>query len=172
MNRAERGSVGSLLRAVYAMDKADATAGGTGDNTAKVGTIIDRLLGCVAGETPVDTMQQYLSGVFVVPYVTTLSAGKTLSLTVSCEDGEEAALGDTADYTEGDFAKAVVASSVSGGTVKGVAVFPVALDNAGRYVRFTATPDLSATGTDTATIGPATLVLGGGFHVPTDKAMS
>jgi hypothetical protein len=104
------------------------------------------------------------SGVLAIPFSATLAEGETLSVTAEIESGNEDDLSDA--ETLSTMASAVVATGPSGGgTVTGTVQFDVALMGAGRYVRGKFTPDLSASGTDTAAIS-SVLVLGGADRLP------
>jgi len=122
-----------------------ATAAGTGDATAVTGATIDRL----------DSNTGSLAGSAVVSFLfsTTLAATKTLSIgSVYVYQSSDASTWDsTAYYTQ--TSPGVVATGATGGsTVTGVSSFSVDLLLAKRYIRVVFTPDISATGTDTATI--------------------
>lgn len=145
------GAVGDLLRL---SDQASATAGGTGDATTVTGYTIDRMkIGSSgsAGSMP-------LSALVAVLFAATLASGKTLSVTFDVQDSPDGT--NFSDYQTA--AAAVVATGPSGGgAVTGQAVLQVSLTSARRYVRLLFVPDLSATGTDTATAIGAAFV--GGF---------
>ena len=142
---------GSYLAAVAGFSDGAATAGGTGDATAKAGAIIDTL-----------TLDHPMSGLIAIPWDCTLTDTKTLSLSVKIEHGDAANLSDAADYTFGGSVVdlGVVVTSDGGGAEAGVSVVPVDLSGIKRYWRVEVTPDLSATTTDTLTFG-ACVVLGG-----------
>lgn len=124
------------------------TAAGTGDNTKVTGQTIDRLgsSGSMAD-----------SGVLAVAWQAALTNTKTLSF--ACE------LAESADGTNYDTAEVVQAATVvytagSSATFHGVKEYTIDLSGRKRYIRFNLTPDLNASGTDTAVYG-AVFVMGG-----------
>lgn len=143
-------SIGDLIAVRRAAANTAATAGGSGDNTAVTGAIIDR--------AEIGSPQ---SAVLAVPYTTTLAAGETLSIGYSVQEGNAANLSDAAVLAAAD--PAVVATGP--GTFAGTFEVNVPLAGAGRYVRANFTPDLSASGTDTAALS-AVLVFGGSDRLP------
>jgi hypothetical protein len=146
-------NIGGKIAVARAGANTAVTAGGGGDNTAVTGVILDR----AAFGWP-------QSAVFAVPFTTTLAATQSLSLnTVVVQSGEASNLSDAT--TLASRANGIVASSVGGGTVTGVVELDVNLSTAGRYVRFNYTPDLSATGTDTAALS-SVAVFGGAIRLP------
>ena len=143
-------SIGDFIAVRRAAANTAATAGGSGDNTAVTGAIIDR--------AEIGSPQ---SAVLAVPYTTTLAAGETLSIGYSVQEGNAANLSDAAVLAAAD--PAVVATGP--GTFAGTFEVNVPLAGAGRYVRANFTPDLSASGTDTAALS-AVLVFGGSDRLP------
>lgn len=144
-------SVGRDLKgettSLYALDETNATAAGSGDNTAAPGVNIDTR-----------TLADPASVVFEVWARATLAAAATLTITGKVEHSVTGS---------GDWADLVTASSLlvltggSGGTTeKGVARLGADLRQANRYIRVNVTPDLSAGSTDTATL-TAVAVFGG-----------
>ncbi|HBT00571.1 MAG TPA: hypothetical protein DEB47_12085 [Citreicella sp.] len=144
--------IGALILPLRAAANAAATAGGTGDNTAVTGAIIDR---AAVG------MPQ--SGVLAIPFTATLAAGDTLSVTYTVQEGETDDLSDAATL----ITDTVVAATgpTGGGTVTGCLRIDVKLRAGGRYVRCNYTPNLSASGTDTAALS-ALLICGGMDRLP------
>lgn len=119
----------------------DATAGSTGDNTEV---------------TPSDDIdvRPYESGVVHISYVTTLAENKTLSFGLQEEHSDTDGGSKSTDATL--LASTVVATGAAGGStgLEGTYDIPVpaeTLKSLGAYVNFLVTPDLSASGTDTAT---------------------
>jgi hypothetical protein len=147
-------NIGGRIAVVRAAANTAVTAGGGGDNTAVTGVIIDR----AAFGWP-------QSAVFAIPFTTTLAATQSLAIN-SCvvQSGENSGLSDAT--TLATRPNGNVATSSGGGTVTGVVEFDVNLSGAGRYVRFNYTPDLSASGTDTAALGSAVAVFGGAIRLP------
>lgn len=146
-------SIGDLITVARAAANTAATAAGTGDNTAVTGAIIDRA-----------AIGMPQSAVLAIPYTATLAAGQTLSIAYTVQEGQASNLSDA--ETLQSAASAVVATGpAGGGTVTGVFEVNVSLAAAGQYVRANFTPDLSASGTDTAALS-AVLVFGGADRLP------
>lgn len=131
--------------------QSSATAAGTGDNTAVESAAIDR-----AGAVSYD------SAVLNLSWLTTLTADKTLSFTVTyTESDDDSSYGSAVTL----YAKAVVKTgAVTAGT--GLTTIPFDLIGTKRYLKISVTPDLSHSGTDTAT-WMGTLVLGAPNLLPT-----
>ena len=131
------GDTGSIRRL---SDQAALTAAGSGDATTVTGVTIDRL-----GFSGSSIAQ---SSELVVLFAATLASGATLSVTFDLQDSADAT--NFSDYATS--AATVAATGPSGGgVVKSQINFGVNLRAARRYVRLLFVPDLSATGTDTAT---------------------
>lgn len=126
------------------------TAGGSGDNTAVTGVIIDRA-----------SLGWAESLVVAILFTTTLASAQTLSVGWTLQHGEDSGLSDAA--TLASAGAAVVATGA--GTVAGQLEAGVSLRGARRYVRLNFTPDLSAGSTDTAALSAA-LVFGGANRLP------
>lgn len=131
------------------------TAAGTGDNTQIVGDIFDRGA----------AMNFPKSLTIAIEYTTTLAANKTLTAkSLIIEHGNDSGLSDVATYYAP--ADVVLATDAgSGGTLKGSAKYSVDLHGAKQYVRLKYTPDLNASGTDTATV-EAQLLFGDSYIKP------
>ena len=159
MNIVVQRNIGALLGFARAGAASTLTAGGAGDNVPVVGGWIDRqAIGAnyAAGALP-------LSAAVGIAYSAVLAAGKGLNMSLLVETSPDNGVTITPLLPA---TPALVASSVAGGTVNGVANFAVSLTSAQRYVRFTWTPDLNNTTTDTASIFP--MVAFGGFdRLPT-----
>lgn len=127
------------------------TAGGSGNNSALTGAAVDR-----AG------LEYPLSCVLATFAEATLQSGQTLTLTTKLQ--HSANNSDWADFaTE---AAAVVATGPSGGgAVTATHELDVDLSGANEYVRAVVTPDLSASGTDTAVV-MAAICFGGEPELP------
>ena len=98
------------------------------------------------------------------PYTATLAAGETLSIGYTVQSGNADELGDATTLKTG--VSTVVATGPSGGgTVSGTLEVDLPLAGAGRYVRANFTPNLSASGTDTAALS-SVMVLGGFDRLP------
>ena len=122
------------------------TAAGSGDNVEIVGTAVDTL----------DAMSAKLN----IQYKATLAAGKSLIVTTKIADSDDGVTFG-ADTTLQTTVK--IATSAAGATVHGVSELKIDLEAVTvrkRFLRFKITPDLDASGTDTATIA-ATLEVGG-----------
>jgi hypothetical protein len=123
------------------------TAGGTGDNTALTGASIDR--------------RGYGSANFVIAYKTTLAASETLSFAAEYQESSDGSNWDTATALQA----ATVAKTGAVTAGHGVVEFDVNLEGKKRYIRFNFTPNLSASGTDTAVVY-GTAILGGADVLP------
>lgn len=146
-------SIGDLVAVRRAAANTAATAGGSGDNTAVTGVIIDR--------AAIGFPQ---SCVLAIPFTATLAATETLSVGYTVQEGNADNLSDAATLQTA--ALAVVATGPSGGgTVTGTFDVNVQLAGAGRYVRVNFTPDLSRANTDTAALS-AVAVFGGMDRLP------
>lgn len=133
--------------AKYAVTATNATAGGAGDNTEVDGATLDTMaLPCHA---------QSVS--FVIGARATLAQTKTLTVTANLQDSADGS--QWADITD-PAAILVLTGATGGSTETGTAKIGYDLTKARRYVRIQATPDLNATGTDTATIF-GTAIFGG-----------
>ena len=154
MNIVIQRDIQALLTAKIASVFDSATAGGTGDNTAVLGTAIDRL--AMAGVA--------LNAEIILAFSAVLAATATLTLkTVKVQDSADGSTwADFATFTD----PGVVATGpTGGGTVAGVVKFGVNLGSARRFVRVDYTPDLSASGTDTCQV-LAVLNFGGFDRLP------
>jgi hypothetical protein len=150
MSTPEIENIGSKIAVVRGAANTAVTAGAGGDNTAVTGVIIDRA-----------ALGWPQSCVVAVPYTATLAASQTLSVAITLQSGETSNLADAATFATR--ANAVVATGV--GTLTGVVELDVNLSGAGRYVRANFTPDLSASGTDTAALSEV-IVFGGQIRLP------
>ena len=121
-----------------------ALAAGTGDATKVTSPDIDRL--------------GYMSGTLVISGQATLQEDKTLKFTIDIQDCS------TADGTFASYSAVAATTYATGGTGGTTQAFMVPVDvnleGADRYLNIDITPDLSATGTDTATWA-ATMILAG-----------
>lgn len=125
------------------------TAAGTGDATKVTGVGIDRKQGQTLA----------LSAAVTTSFLAALADTKTLSLAHEIQYSSDNSTFDTAVVLE---ASAVKATGETGGTnERGQAEFSINLISQKRYFRINVTPDLSATGTDTASF--ATQAALGGF---------
>lgn len=121
----------------YAIASTSATAGGSGDNAEVNGATLD--VQAIAGKPN--------SVCFLVAATSTLAATKTLKITANLQDSA-----DGTNFTDiTDPAVILTLTGATGGSTEtGAAKLGFDLTKARRYVRIQATPDLNATGTDTA----------------------
>lgn len=146
-------SIGDLIGLRNAAGPAALTAGGTGDNTAVTGVIIDRA-----------ALGWPQSCVVALPFIATLAATATLSVAATLQHGNDSGLSDVATFAA--ISTGAQATGQSGGsTEQGVIEVNVSLAGAKRYVRLNFTPDLSAANTDTARVG-AVIAFGGANRLP------
>lgn len=123
-----------------------ATAAGTGDATEVNGAYIDR--------------QGFSSLKVLISYSAVLAATKTLSIAANLQDATSSAGAGVADFGAA-MASTVVATGATGGSTEtGVVELDFDISGADQFVRVQYTPDLSNTGTDTASLA-AVYVLGG-----------
>lgn len=144
------GNLGEDVSVKYAIASTAATAAGAGDNTAITGATID----LQAAGYPREAL-------LAMGFTTALAANKTLTFkTVLITHDTASNMGTEA--TLATFSDVVVATdSGSGSTITGTQEYRAALAGANRYVRFKLTPDLNASGTDTATVFGVVLLAGG-----------
>lgn len=154
-------NIGAYITGRFCAAEADALAAGTGDATETSGAYIDR--------------QGFHSAKVMVFYTATLAEDKTLSIASNLQDASASDGTGVADYGA-VYANAVVATGDTGGSTEtGVIEYDIdflggtqgAADGtvANRYIRIQFTPDLSATGTDTAKLY-GVVILGGAEDVP------
>jgi hypothetical protein len=149
MNFSDMKNIGDLIKTQYVL-MGSATAGGTGDATEIAGTVINR--------------DGYLSGVLAVPYTATLAADKSLKLTISVAESSDGTNFDTAVKLK-DAVTVATGKATTGSTETGLVEIDINLSGYKNYVKFSVTPDLTATGTDTCLVG-ATFALGGAERIP------
>ena len=152
MNIVVNKDIGAVVDLVRIGAASTATAGGAGDNTAVVGTWLDREglgLGYAGGSIP-------MSALVSIAFTATLAAGKGLNMALLVEDSADGVAANTYQT----ISAVQAALSAAGGTVNGQIGFHVNLGSARRYVRFTWTPDLTNTATDTASIFPMCALAG------------
>lgn len=146
-------NIGALISVLRASANVAVTAGGSGDDTAVVGVILDR------GEIGFPQ-----SGVLAIPFTATLAEDETLTLAHTLQTGNADDLSDATTLLTGA-AEVVATGPTGGGTVTGTVEIDLSLGGAGRYVRAGFTPDLSRAGTDTAALS-SVIVFGGADRVP------
>jgi hypothetical protein len=144
-------SIKTLTKAIYALASTALTAAGSGDATTVNGSAIDT------------TLYKAESIVFDIPCKAVLTAAMNLTVKLTVEHSSTSNSGFTAVVAE---ATALTLGDTVGGTMYGVARAGVDLNKCLRYVRVTALPDLSHTGTDTAVMGAGVATLGGLQELP------
>lgn len=134
--------MGAYFETVHAGAEVDVTAGGAGDATEVNGAWID--------------VKGYDSIEFVVSYTATMADLETLSLAMNFQDADDSAGTGAADVSAdlvSALASTVIATAGSGGSTE-TGTYSVGVPTSGmkRYIRAQWTPDMSASGTDTAKI--------------------
>lgn len=151
-------NIAGEIGALYALASTAATAGGSGDATQVTGATINT---ASLQTAPAVYAKDFNSIAFVIAGTATLSATKSITVTALIEDSADGSSWSTLVAS----ATIVSVTSTGGGTVTFTGKIGADLTAARQYVRVKATPDLSNTATDTATIfGVA--VLGGATEMP------
>jgi len=133
------------------------TAAGAGDNTEIVGDTFD-----------LQAIGYPKRALVAINFTATLAASKKLTIkNLAFEHGSASNMSDTADLSAPADVD-VATDSGSGSTLKGCQTYAVDLSSCKRYVRITYTPDLNASGTDTANVG-AVLIFGNTQIMPTTQ---
>jgi hypothetical protein len=122
------------------------TAAGGGDNTKVTGLTIDR------GVNNAKALKAMIRCTAV------LAAGKKLTIAAEYQTSSDNSSWDTAVVMQA--ATTALIDAASGGTYQGVVELGLNLLNLKRYVRINVTPDLDASGTDTAIINGVALLAG------------
>ena len=138
-------NIAGEIGAAYALASTAVTAGGAGDATLITGTTIDTSSALVS---PSLYGKNFNSVAFVIAATATLAAGKAIAITALIEDSADGSSWATLVASS----TIVNATSAAGGTVTVTGKVGVALDQARKYIRVKATPDLSATSVDTAVV--------------------
>jgi hypothetical protein len=120
------------------------TAGATEDAVEVTGQTIDRL--------------GFRSCALAVNALATLAADKTLAFGVKYQDSSDGSTWNTAVVMQAS--TVLLTDSGSGSNLHGTLELSLDLTSLDRYIRFNITPDLNATGTDTA-VWTANCTLGG-----------
>lgn len=131
----------SEIHAAYAAASTAATAGGAGDATEVTGVTIDLLA--------LPTRYESLS--FVLTATSTLAATKTLSVAAKIETSDNSDMSSASDLVASSTVLTLTGAA-GGSTERGTAKVGASLEYAKRYLRIKFTPDLNATGTDTAVV--------------------
>jgi hypothetical protein len=145
--------IGSIVRGPLAVSIFDSTtAGGAGDNTAVVGSTIDRMDPNTGGIAR--------SAAYAIAWKTVLGANNTLTLkTISVQTSADGTNWVASDQVFAD--PGVVATGPGGGgTVEGQTTFNIHLGSMMRFFRLTYTPDLSAANTDTSILVDVVVLAG------------
>lgn len=128
------------------------TAAGTGDNTKVTGQVINRKSGVALAH----------SAVVATGWLAALTNAKTFSLAHEIAESSDGSNFDTAEVIE---ALAVKKTATSTTNFRGVDEHDVNLMGRKQYFRVNVTPDLNASGTDTALFFTV-IVLGGWTQIP------
>lgn len=139
----------SELHFAYAAASTPVTAAGAGDNTEVTGVTIDQMA----------LPTRFESVCFALTVTSTLAATKTAIVTAKIETSDNSDMSSASDLVA-SAAVLTLTGAAGGSTERGVAKVGVSLEYAKRYLRIKFTPDLNATGTDTAVI-QSTAVFGG-----------
>ena len=132
----------ALITPVYAAAEYDLTAGGGTDAAEQTLAVIDLA-------TAFDT-KRFASATLVLAATATLAEAKTLVLgTAKWEHSDD---GVTYTAVKAGVTALTLTGPTGGATVKGAAVLGLNVAEAKRYVRAKYTPDLNASGTDTAKV--------------------
>lgn len=130
------------------------TAGGSGDNTKVIGATLDRFDG---------GQQHFNSAALSIAYEAALAQGATLSFAVEIQESEDGSTWDTVEEVQ---ASTVAATGpTGGGIVYGCVRLRESYEVRSRYIRYNVTPNLSASGTDTAKVA-VIAVMGGANTLP------
>jgi hypothetical protein len=140
-------NVSEMTKAVSALKDTALTAAGSGDATEVTGNVID-LLG-------------YTSLEYVHQYTTTLTADKTLALLTKYQTSPDNSTWATAVTLQAS----TVVKTGAATAADGVHTLTLVTGNLPRYIKFLVTPDLSHSGTDTATVS-GIVILGGAQVIP------
>jgi len=145
-------NISAYIKSVFADAIPDIVAAGAGDATESDGIWIDR--------------DGFESCELVMSYETVLALAETLSFAGNIQDAD-----DSGGTNVGDFGTAFTATVVETGdgsptsTKRGTFIRAFNLHGARRWLRSQITPDLSASGTDTAEV-MVLFILGGAIEVP------
>ena len=138
--------ISSLIRSFLGLGPNTVTAGGAGDNVAQNGVAINR--------------RGFYSGVAAVIVRAVLGANQNVVTTVTVQHRPEGGA-----WTNLSAPRNFTLSTVSAATVEGVHEVDFDLEGAEAEIRLVVTPNLSAAGTDTATVG-AVVTLGEATSLP------
>lgn len=151
MNAAAMHDPASALAAAYAAANTAVTAGGSGDATEVDGAWID--VGDAEGIS------------FLIGFTTTIQEAETLTIAANAQDADDSSGTNAADFGTAITATTVATGPSGDGTVTGVAIATFNARAAREYMRIQFTPNLSASGTDTAAIS-CVAILGGAKVLP------
>ena len=133
------------IGAAYALASTAVTAGGSGDATLITGTTINT---ATVQAAPAIYGKDFNSVAFVISGTASLTATKNIAITALIEDSADGSTWATLVASS----TVVSVTSAAGGTVTFSGKVGVSLDKARQYIRVKATPDMSHTSTDTATV--------------------
>lgn len=146
MRQADLQDAGYHSRAFYQAGNTAVTAGGGGDNTAINGAWTSRN---ISGKGIAKSVK------ILVAYSATLASGQTLSIACKLQDATSSGGANSADVAAthlNSFSQPLTVVASATGSNTGVAEFDFPLETCREFIRAVVTPDLSASGTDTATI--------------------
>lgn len=166
MNRSEILNGGAYCTTARVTGNHTAVAAGSGDNTEVNGDWLDRSVG---DSGRFEHAALVMSAKLSVGYTTTLAAGKTLSFAVQFQDADDISGGGAADYGDPVVLTVAATGDSGGSTETGTFEQDVGLEGAREFIRAQITPDLNASGTDTAAWS-AQWVLFGGHNVIITKS--
>lgn len=141
----EQTDILAYTKAVRALPNGTATAAGAGDNTEVDGPTIDRRALSDRGHT----------AMLLVPYTTALASGQSLSASLQFQDSA-----DGSNWDDLEAAQVQSQAGGGGGTFTGVFAYRLPIRRARRYIRVQFTPNLSASGTDTAAWSGVVVIAG------------
>lgn len=160
-------NIGATL-ALKSIGAGTLTAGGTGDATKVTGNTIDRAPsgGRTAGDSSTPA-PMFLSASLGIAGIAVLTSGKKLSMAVEIQDSSDGTNFNTAVVLQASLQ--VTPASLGTTEIKWQNKIDVNLKPYQRYVRFNVTPDLDASGTDTANWA-GIAALGGTDQLPVGQA--
>lgn len=139
---------GKAIKSEYLAQLSTITAGSASDNVATTTEMVD--------------VYGYRSGKVVIAYNATIASGKALNYSLSIQDSANSTDWNTATVLA---TNSPILALTTGATVKDTFEVDINLAGYSRYAQFIITPDLTATATDTATLG-ITFIKLGADHLP------
>lgn len=149
--------IANAIKAVPASAVATATAAGAGDGTEVNGLDIDTI----------NYQNRYDSICFLIAVESALQDTETTVVTANLQDADDDGAGSPVSWADvTDPAALLTLTGETGGTTeRGIAKLGIDLTKVKRHIRVQFTPELSASGTDTATLY-AVAVLAGAAELP------